>query len=50
VADILKGMGVRATFGVTGEWAATNPDLLKRIVAEGHALVNHSWSHSSFTG
>jgi peptidoglycan/xylan/chitin deacetylase (PgdA/CDA1 family) len=50
VLDILKGMGVRATFGVTGEWAATNPDLLKRIVAEGHAIVNHSWSHASFTG
>src|SRR4030067_1185130 len=50
VLDILKGHGKRATFGVTGEWAATNPDLLKRIIAEGHAIVNPSWSHASFTG
>ena len=48
--DILKERGKLATFGITGEWAATNPDLLKRIIAEGHAIVNHSWSHTSFTG
>ena len=34
VLDILKEHGKLATFGVTGEWAATNPDLLKRIIAE----------------
>jgi hypothetical protein len=28
----------------------TNPDLLKRIVEEGHAVINHSWGHPSFTG
>ena len=50
VLDILKERGKLATFGVTGEWAATNPALLKRIIAEGHAIVNHSWSHTSFTG
>jgi peptidoglycan/xylan/chitin deacetylase (PgdA/CDA1 family) len=50
VLDILKKHGKLATFGVTGEWAATNPDLLKRIIAEGHAIVDHSWSHASFTG
>ena len=50
VLDILKERGVPATFGITGEWAVTNPVLLKRMVAEGHAVVNHSWSHASFTG
>src|SRR3972149_1056132 len=50
VLDILKERGKLATFGVTGEWAVTNPDLLKRMIAEGHAIVNHSWSHTSFTG
>ena len=50
VLDILKEHGTAATFGVTGEWAVTNPDLLKRIVDEGHAVINHSWSHASFTG
>lgn len=50
VLDTLKDHGIRATFGMTGEWAITNPDLLKRMVEEGHALINHSWSHYSFTG
>ncbi len=50
ILDVLKEQDVLATFGVTGEWAVTNPPLLKRIVEEGHALINHSWSHASFTG
>src|SRR3972149_4117968 len=50
ILDTLKKHKVRGTFGVTGEWAAANPDLLKRIVKERHALLNHSWSHGSFTG
>ena len=48
--DILKEHGTAASFGITGEWAVTNPDLLKRIVDEGHSVINHSWSHASFTG
>ncbi len=50
ILDILKEHGKLATFGITGDWAATNPDLLKRMVEEGHAIINHSWSHTSFTG
>lgn len=50
IMDILKEHGKQATFGITGEWAVTNPDLLKRMVEEGHAIINHSWSHASFTG
>lgn len=50
ILDILKEHGTAATFGITGEWAVTNPDLLKRIVEEGHAVINHSWGHASFTG
>ncbi len=50
VLDILKERGTAVTFGITGEWAVTNPDLLKRIVDEGHAVINHSWGHASFTG
>jgi len=50
VLDTLKKHAILGTFGITGEWAVTNPDLLKRIVAEGHTIVNHSWDHPSFTG
>lgn len=43
--DILKQKGVRATFFVVGQNAAEYPEILKRIVAEGHELANHSFSH-----
>ncbi len=50
ILDVLKEHGKPATFGITGEWAVTNPAILKRMVEEGHAVINHSWGHPSFTG
>lgn len=50
ILDMLKANGIKATFGITGEWAEENPDLIQRMVAEGHQIVNHTWSHPSFTG
>jgi peptidoglycan/xylan/chitin deacetylase (PgdA/CDA1 family) len=41
---------VPVSFGMTGRWAQQNTDLIQRIVDEGHELINHTWSHSSFTG
>lgn len=43
--EILKQKGVKATFFVVGRNAAEYPEILKRIVAEGHELANHSFSH-----
>lgn len=43
--DALKQRGIRATFFVVGQNATEYPDILKRIVAEGHELANHSYSH-----
>ncbi len=48
--DVLKANGVKITFGMTGAWASANPDLVKRMIEEGHQLINHTWSHPSFTG
>lgn len=45
VLDILKKNNVKATFFVVGRQVQTHPQLLKRIVADGHALGNHTWSH-----
>lgn len=45
VLDILKEKGVKATFFVIGEMAEENPELLKRIAAEGHAIGIHCNSH-----
>lgn len=50
ILDLLKQKNVKATFGVTGEWAQANPDLMRRIVADGHMIINHTYDHKSFTG
>jgi peptidoglycan/xylan/chitin deacetylase (PgdA/CDA1 family) len=50
ILDLLRDEGIQATFGMTGVWAQANPDLVQRIVAEGHQLMNHTWDHSSLTG
>jgi peptidoglycan/xylan/chitin deacetylase (PgdA/CDA1 family) len=42
---MLKQRGIKATFFVVGQCAAEYPDIMKRIVAEGHEIANHSWSH-----
>ena len=49
VLDTLKRYGVRATFFVIGKNAAANPDLVRRILAEGHSVGTHSWSHPYLT-
>ncbi|WP_404953708.1 polysaccharide deacetylase family protein [Streptomyces sp. 147326] len=45
ILDTLARYGVRAMFFVCGETAAENPDLLRRMVAEGHVIGNHTWTH-----
>jgi peptidoglycan/xylan/chitin deacetylase (PgdA/CDA1 family) len=50
ILDLLAAKGVRATFGMTGKWAEANPALVRRMVTEGHQLVNHTYDHASFTG
>ncbi len=49
ILDTLKANGIHASFGMTGTWAQQNPDLVKRMVSEGHVLMNHSWDHPDFT-
>lgn len=45
VLDALKRHGARATFFLIGERVSANASLVRRMVAEGHAVGNHSWSH-----
>ncbi|MEU7892582.1 polysaccharide deacetylase family protein [Nonomuraea sp. NPDC049152] len=45
--DELDDLGVKATFFVVGQMvAADRHHTLPRMVAEGHELGNHSWSHA----
>ena len=48
VLDILREHRVPATFFVCGKNVEEHPDLLRRIVAEGHEVGNHSYSHPYF--
>jgi peptidoglycan/xylan/chitin deacetylase (PgdA/CDA1 family) len=50
ILDTLADEGVRASFGMTGIWAEDNPDLVQRMVDEGHTLINHTYDHKSWTG
>lgn len=50
ILDTLADYGVVASFGITGHWAEENPDLVKRMVKDGHMIFNHTWSHRSWTG
>lgn len=45
VLDNLRDRGAKATFFVLGSLAEANPDVIRRMVAEGHQLANHSWGH-----
>jgi peptidoglycan/xylan/chitin deacetylase (PgdA/CDA1 family) len=45
ILDTLATHGIKASFGMTGKWAESNPDLLLRMVNEGHTLINHTYDH-----
>ena len=45
ILDLLRQYGVQATFSVIGSRVRDYPDVVRRIVAEGHNLSNHSWQH-----
>ncbi|MDR7866132.1 MAG: polysaccharide deacetylase family protein [Sporomusaceae bacterium] len=45
VLDILREEGVPATFFVIGRNAEKYPDLMRRMVAEGHQVGNHTYNH-----
>ncbi|MFB8756630.1 polysaccharide deacetylase family protein [Streptomyces nigra] len=47
VLDVLREHGVKATFCMVGTQAEAYPDLVKRVVAEGHRLCDHSVSHDT---
>ena len=50
ILDILRDEHVVASFGITGQWARANADLVRRIAADGHLVFNHTLDHRSFTG
>ncbi|MHB0999643.1 MAG: polysaccharide deacetylase family protein [Armatimonadota bacterium] len=49
ILDVLAKHNIRSTFFLTGKWMEKNPSLTKRIIAEGHEIGNHTYSHKSLT-
>ena len=47
ILDTLKEKNCPAVFFITGQYARENAELIQRMIAEGHAVGNHSWAHPS---
>lgn len=47
ILDTLKEKGVSAVFFVTYDYCLKNPELVKRMIDEGHTVGNHTWTHPS---
>ncbi len=45
VLEILKKNNIKATFFWVGQPLKDNPQLAQQVVAEGHAVGNHTWHH-----
>lgn len=45
ILDALKKHNAKAAFFVVGNFIETSPDLVKRMVEEGHIVGNHSYHH-----
>jgi peptidoglycan/xylan/chitin deacetylase (PgdA/CDA1 family) len=49
VLSILRRYQVHATFFMLGVWVKRYPDLAKAVLADGHAIGDHTWSHPDLT-
>lgn len=49
ILDVLKEKKVPAIFFLTGHYVKDKPELVIRMVTEGHLVGNHSWSHPDMT-
>lgn len=45
ILDTLKKENIQATFFLTGHYLKSAPDFVKRMIADGHTIGNHTYSH-----
>lgn len=48
ILDTLNKYGIKAIFFVIGRKAQEHPEILRRIISEGHSVGNHTQNHSLF--
>ncbi|MGE5541791.1 MAG: polysaccharide deacetylase family protein, partial [Bacillota bacterium] len=41
--------GLSCTFFLSGPWAASHPDIVRRIAADGHEVASHGWWHDNLS-
>lgn len=49
ILDTLKQHNVKATFFLVGDYLERNPDLVRRMAAEGHIVGNHTMNHPNMS-
>jgi peptidoglycan/xylan/chitin deacetylase (PgdA/CDA1 family) len=49
ILELLKKMDIKATFFVTANYANNQPEIISRIITDGHELASHGFYHSNFT-
>lgn len=49
ILDVLAEKNVKAVFFITGNYAKKNPELVRRMIDEGHAVGSHSTNHPDMT-
>ena len=47
ILEVLKNNNVSATFFITAHYLNTQPELVKRMIDEGHIVGNHTVNHKS---
>ena len=50
IMDVLKNEGVKGSFFILGNVISREPELIKRMVNEGHLVCNHTLTHKNLTG
>ena len=50
VLRVLKAHGAKATFFCIGQHVENHPDIVSQILADGHSIGNHTYSHSKSFG
>jgi len=49
ILDVLRRNGIKATFFLTGIYIKRYPEMVIRMVEEGHEVGNHTWTHPRLT-
>ncbi len=49
ILDALKKHNVHVTFFLVGNYITSSPDLVKRMVVEGHHVANHTYNHPNMS-